>query len=818
MKPRYTVLWAVLLASITSWQAQAQLTFIADMGARDLYNSWVPGCVDANGYLDASSPAVQTFDPVDPATVFTMGTYSTHDMAGLDAFTSLRRLYFTANVADTFLVTYWPPNLEELRFISCQRVGWSALPASLRRLYVANTTFLPDGALPPLNEGLTLFSMDHNDGVGTVALPSTLQELYLYTWAGPFPTLPSGLKKLRLSQCWNGTMPEIANSQLEYLSIGLVNTIDNDTLEFPSTLRYFQCTGSYQIAFDLGQLPNTTDSIQLQSIFLNQLMGTNMPEQLKYLSLDGVDFDVPSVMPSDLREMHLNHISTMTEVPHFFDNLRILEVSNCPISCIPLLPDSLQMLTVENTQAHCIPNQPVNCVMNTPGIGALCSILSSTCPANNPGVSGQVYHDANGNGQFDAGEQPSSYVSVLVEPLGLTSGVPTNGNYVMGVPIGDHTVTATPTSPYVLGISPASHVVSLPTISSTDTDNDFALTLSLAQDLVLSIATSPARPGFTSELWVTVQNVGTILSDVTVQLEFDSDQSWVASDPAPSTLNGNTATFDLIGLQMGEYRMMHVTLYTGAVLNGTELIHIATLTGVPNDVQPADNVAVSTSTVVGSFDPNDKSVTPNTISDAELTTADFTYTVRFQNTGTYPAERVVITDTLSTALDWSTFRFVSSSHLCNWTLYNGVLRFTFEPIFLPDSASDESGSHGFVSFRMKPSETTGLSTITNVANIYFDYNAPVITNEAVVDVSNSVKEESAETLRVFPVPADQTLWLQRLQPEQANMRIMDAQGRVVMERMITGLLVAIPVGELPPGAYVVTDLSGSGTRASFLKR
>ncbi|GEM_PF-4204670 len=58
-----------------------------------------------------------------------------------------------------------------------------------------------------------------------------------------------------------------------------------------------------------------------------------------------------------------------------------------------------------------------------------------------------------------------------------------------------------------------------------------------------------------------------------------------------------------------------------------------------------------------------------------------------------------------------------------------IATWDFKKILLPDSTTDEAGSHGFILFKIKP--TTGLTVgdeFTNKAAIYFDYNLPVITN------------------------------------------------------------------------------------------
>ena len=54
MKTRLAALLSILLPVI----AGAQLVQISNSQVRNVYNSWVPGCVDANGYLDGQYPGV----------------------------------------------------------------------------------------------------------------------------------------------------------------------------------------------------------------------------------------------------------------------------------------------------------------------------------------------------------------------------------------------------------------------------------------------------------------------------------------------------------------------------------------------------------------------------------------------------------------------------------------------------------------------------------------------------------------------------------------------------------------------------------------
>jgi uncharacterized repeat protein (TIGR01451 family) len=145
-------------------------------------------------------------------------------------------------------------------------------------------------------------------------------------------------------------------------------------------------------------------------------------------------------------------------------------------------------------------------------------------------------------------------------------------------------------------------------------------------------------------------------------------------------------------------------------------------------------VSIDCQPIIDSFDPNDKGVTPEGLTEEKFTptNTDLHYLIRFQNTGTDVAYRVVVVDTLSTNLDLATLQMGAASH--NYKLsvsgkVNPILTFTFNNINLPDSTSDQLGSNGFLSFSIKPkAELAEKEKIENFADIFFDYNEPVRTN------------------------------------------------------------------------------------------
>lgn len=154
---------------------------------------------------------------------------------------------------------------------------------------------------------------------------------------------------------------------------------------------------------------------------------------------------------------------------------------------------------------------------------------------------------------------------------------------------------------------------------------------------------------------------------------------------------------------------------------------------MPTDDEEAE-VSEECMLITDSFDPNDKLVTPVGRTDENYTPTNtaLKYKIRFQNTGTDVAYRVVVVDTLSEHLDLSTLQLGAASHTHRFEVSGKgrpVLTWTFDNIMLPDSTADEPGSHGYIQFSIKPkADLPEKTAVENFADIFFDFNSPVRTN------------------------------------------------------------------------------------------
>lgn len=217
---------------------------------------------------------------------------------------------------------------------------------------------------------------------------------------------------------------------------------------------------------------------------------------------------------------------------------------------------------------------------------------------------------------------------------------------------------------------------------------------------------------------------------------------------------------------------------------------------------------------VNSFDPNDKQAFPTGYGDAHFIEAntEIEYQVRFQNTGTAPAFKVVLLDTLSQYLDPATLQTGASSHPYRAELLEGnVLKFTFDDINLPDSTSNEAASHGFVKFKINqiPGNPNG-TVILNDAGIYFDTNPVVMTNEVIhtigdhfITVNNEEYFVPDARISVFPNPFNDqsTISIYDYNMKEGAFSLYNLQGQRVLKMDFEGSQFQLKTKTIHPGMY-----------------
>jgi uncharacterized repeat protein (TIGR01451 family) len=334
-------------------------------------------------------------------------------------------------------------------------------------------------------------------------------------------------------------------------------------------------------------------------------------------------------------------------------------------------------------------------------------------------------------------------------------------------------------------------------------------------DVSVSLSSGAARPGFQVLYGMEVKNLTpTSSGNVTISYTYDPTIQFLSANPTPSSVVGNTITwnqFSLFAWQTIPFTLgFQVPPDVG--LLGYELVTIASATTTNTDGDLSNNSATNLRTITGAYDPNDKlAYTSGGSSEAWIINEDewIDYTIRFQNTGTDTAFNVVITDTLPANLDPATLVMGPASHSpLQWELRGeGTLRVSFPNILLPDSNVNEPRSHGFVGFRIRPRlPLLPGDEIINSANIYFDFNPPIITEPSILMAEFSTGVAGSGTRdRPLIAIADLTrgtLLLSAPGHTLIDGLLRDMNGRIVLHQGLHSDPAVLNVSALASGAYV----------------
>jgi hypothetical protein len=462
-------------------------------------------------------------------------------------------------------------------------------------------------------------------------------------------------------------------------------------------------------------------------------------------------------------------------------------------------------------------------------------VLNSYCSF----TPGGTFYTIQGNAKYDSDNNGCSTLDLDASnfKFNITNGTTTGnlfsntaGNYSIPVQTGTHVLTPVLENPTYFTVSPTTLSVTFPTQTSPVTQ-DFCVTANgIHPDLeVTLLPIEVARPGFDAHYKIIYKNKGNQTQSGSINLTFnDAVLDLVTANPAASSQTTNNLSWAFTGLLPFETREITFTLNVNSPLEspavnaGTVLNYTTAITSTGTDDTPLDNTFALNQTVVNSFDPNDKTCLEGATITPSMVGQYVHYMIRFENTGTYPAENIVVKDMIdATKFDVSTLVPTSGSHpfVTRITAGNKV-EFIFENINLP---FDDANNDGYVAFKIKTKPTLVVgNTFSNTASIYFDYNAPIVTDPAIttIVVLGTQDFEFSTYFSLYPNPTADILNIDlKKEIEVSSINIYNTLGQLVLVIPNAQELKTVDVSGLTTGNYFVklnTD-KGMGT-SKFIKK
>lgn len=418
---------------------------------------------------------------------------------------------------------------------------------------------------------------------------------------------------------------------------------------------------------------------------------------------------------------------------------------------------------------------------------------------------------------------------IRTEPSGALNFTDENGVFGIAAPSGTFDIKPANYNPADIACPPGGSYSINATPGSIITGLDFHFyNNNPADHRVRQKALRTAQPGYPYSMRFEVCNDGNSANNGTMAVEYGNFFGSIAATSfaqhtgAFSLVNetsgvpDNTTNFNFPGIAPGGCELLQVDFVTPpATPANTEFITRATVSPSSGDPTPDNNISTLFNTVVGSFDPNAvlsfpaRNGNPHDGGDI-LQNEDrkITYQIFFQNTGNAPANLVMIRDTIDHKLNLASIRNITASHDMKVSVEgdNDVLVFKFPNINLPDSTSDFANSIGSVQYEIDLAP--GLSAGTEIAKqaaIYFDFNAPVITNNNVLRIVNATSTQtpgaSGNSIIVFPNPASQYFGFHT--DTNCEMSVFNALGALVDKQTVESGLHQFSTNDLPDGIYML---------------
>lgn len=845
MKKLYSLLVFVFLGFIGNAQIVTipDANFKAKLLAANQFNSIAKDNLGQSITIDTNSDG--QIQDNEALAVYDLRVYNSNisNLTGIESFTNLRYLDCGNNQLSSLNVT----SLSNLNQLFCRINHLSSLNVSnMPNLIVLNCYQNLITSLN-INNDLMLEELYINDNqIQSIDLTSFVNLKILWIGKNPYTSPVNlnsllNLERLSVEDIMNPAMFPLNDSNMP-LFVHLIQ-LSTDNSAGISNLHYnlipnleiltCQNTG-------LNSLDFIPTSLKVFNCPVNNLTSMNLTQftSLEYLTIG------QNPIGSIIFGNHLNlHTISASQVP-----LTDLDVSNLPalnmlaVSFNPTLNTlnikngiitDCYLMGCPNLRYICTDDNELTTIQNTITLSGYTNCQVNSYCSFTPGGD---FYTIEGNNRFDSNNNGCDGADINYPnlKLSLTNGVTSGhlfsnntGNYSIAVSAGTHTITPVLETPTYFNISPTSTSVTFPDQASPFTQNFCVTANGTHNDLEVSIfPLNAARPGFDASYEIVYQNKGTQTQSGTVALEYyDPIEDFVSANPLISSQALNSLSWNFTNLLPFERREIQVKfnlnspLETPAVNAGNLIGYTATITGA-TDETPFDNISDFTQTVVNSFDPNDKTCIEGEWLPYNQVGKYLHYIIRFENTGTANAENIVVKDIIDTTkLDISTLIPLNGSHSFETKISStNQVEFIFQNINLP---FDNANNDGYVAFKIKPLSTlVSGNVINNSANIYFDYNAPIITNTSTVNVYNPLATPDFEFGSVFtlsPVPAKNSLTVTAKQDiVMSSISIYNALGQLI--QVITTPTETLDVSGLKTGNYFIKIVSDKGTAGSkFIK-
>lgn len=630
------------------------------------------------------------------------------------------------------------------------------------------------------------------------------------------------LKKLELAYCSLNSINVSQNLLLETFNCFENNNIVALNVTQNANLKYFICADNSLTSLDITNNPLLTQ-LHCYGNSLSTINVQQNPLLASFYCYDNLLTTLNVTQNPNLLLLRCNN--NLLTTLNVSVNIKLVELrcNNNQLSTLYIKNGKNETLTIlpnPNLTYICADESQIATIQSVVPSSTLVSSYCSFVPGGNYGiVSGIVRFDQNANGCDSSDPLLPNSIRLNITNGTISSGIfpNTNGSYELFTGSGNFQLTSVLENPSWFTVSPSSTVNLAMTLTSFVTQNFCISANGIHPDVeVVIMPILPARPGFNATYKLIYKNKGNQTLSGSINFQFDdSVLDYVSATIVPNTMSTGNLNWNYNNLLPFESRSFVITLNvnspteTPAINIGDLLNYQVTINPLVNDEMPLDNIFSLNQIVVGSFDPNDKTcLEGNVVSPTKI--GDYLhYNINFENTGTAAATFVVVKDEIDTTkFDINSLQILNASHPMTTRITGNKVEFIFDNINLGAS------QHGNVAFKIKTKSTlvTG-NTVTNKADIYFDYNFPIITNIAstTFQILNNPDFELDNSVAISPNPANSIINI-KCNSTIKSMQLFDIQGRILTTKLVDEDQSNFDISTYSNGIYFVKVTTENGIK------
>jgi len=640
--------------------------------------------------------------------------------------------------------------------------------------------------------------------------------------------------------------------QISYLSVVSTAITNFQGIEFFTNLTEFQSIQSQIAQIDL------TSNVNLTNLTLrnNNLSSIDLTTLSNLILLDVSDSQISNLNLDNLTQLQQLYIYNLPITNIDFSNLTSLIVLYCYGSNLVEIDLSNNLflnglycgspnLTYVNIKNGWPSASQGIQIFNSPNLSYLCGdeselgpialSFATLYPNCNVGTycsfnPGGTFYTLTGTNRLDSNQNGCDVNDISIANLKFdvfsnTTGsfyTNTSGNFSIPFQAGNYFVLPKLENPTYFNISPSQVNLQFPDQTSPY-NQDFCITPNgVHYDLEITITRLKAQiPGADVPYKIIFKNKGNQIQSGTITLNFnDAIMDFVSSNPVQTSSTTNQLIWNYSNLNPFETRdiefimNLNSPMETPALNNGDRIQFTGNIQPENNNIVddfPADND-------INSADPNDitclegNSVGPNQIGKYVH------YMIRFENIGTANAMNVVVKNLIDTSkFDIATLVPLYSNYDFVTKQTANQFEFIFENINLP---FDDANNDGYLVYKVKlKNNLTVGTTFTNQANIYFDYNFPILTNiESTTIEALSASNFEINDVVISPNPTSDFINIQFKNAADFKTEIYDIVGKQIGNFKNTN---QIDVSNFNSGIYIIkiTDFESKTVKTQkFIKK